>query len=63
MTAILCGRRVYEVTPEDRLWLLRAVHAEGRVERQVAQTLINLFACLYSGPRGRNRTLTELVRS
>jgi hypothetical protein len=34
----------YAVTPEDRLWLLRAVQAEGPPQLQVARALVNGFA-------------------
>lgn len=61
VATIVCGTRTYDVTHADKLWLLRAVQCEGRVERQVAQTLVNLFALLYS--RKAAPSLTELVRS
>lgn len=34
----------YALTAGDRLWLLRAVQAEGPVQSQVAEALVNLFA-------------------
>lgn len=36
----------YQPTTRDRLWLLRAVEAEGPVRRQVAQALVNRFTFL-----------------
>lgn len=37
------ARFVYEVTPDDELWLLRAVEAEGAPRADVAQALVNRF--------------------
>lgn len=63
MTIIVCGEHRYQVTTEDRLWLLRAVQVEGHVEEQVAQVLVNCFAFLHARSPGMFRTLTGLVRS
>jgi hypothetical protein len=63
MTTIICGSRRYEVTDEDRLWLLRAVEAEGPIEQQVAQTLVNCFAYLHSRKPKSCPTLTWLIRN
>lgn len=62
-TQIVCGSRLYTVTPEDELWLLRAVEAEGPVEQQVAQTLVNCFAYLHSRKPKSCPTLTWLIRN
>lgn len=51
----------YQPSPDDYLWLLRAVAAEGPVQAQVAQTLVNLFCLLRS--KGYKGTLTDLVRA
>lgn len=59
------GKR-YSVTPEDVLWLARAVEAESLDDekplddRRVAQTLVNCF-CLIASEH-RNYTLTRFVR-
>lgn len=63
MTMLICGEHRYRVTPDDRIWLLRAVQCEGRVEAQVAQVLVNLFAYLHSRSPGSAPSLTWLVRS
>lgn len=52
----------YEVTAEDRLWLARAVQAEGPVRADVARALVNLFAYLRSTGRHAG-TLAALVRA
>jgi hypothetical protein len=59
--AIKCGERLYEVTAEDRLWLLRAVAREGAVREQVAQTLINGFA--FHHAHRHMPTLTKWIRA
>ena len=50
-------------TDEDRLWLLRAVEAEGEPRPLVAQTLVNRFAWLWDTTPAKYLTLTELVRA
>jgi hypothetical protein len=50
-------------TDEDRLWLLRAVEAEGEPRTLVAQTLVNRYAWLFEEVPGKYLTLTDLVRS
>jgi len=50
-----------EVTPADRLWLLRAVQAEGEPRQAVAEALVNLHALRRAG--GANVTLTQTVRA
>lgn len=47
----------------DRLWLLRAVEAEGEPRDLVAQTLVNRWAWLWDETPGRWLTLAELVRA
>jgi hypothetical protein len=56
------GRQV-PWTDEDRLWLLRAVEAEGEPHVLVAQTLVNRFAWMFDEQPARFLTLTDLVRS
>jgi hypothetical protein len=51
----------YSPTAEDYTWLLRAVLAEGPVQNQVAQTLVNCFC--HTRSRGSKLTLTDLVRA
>jgi hypothetical protein len=51
----------YEPTSTDRVWLLRAVAAEGKPHAGVAQALVNLFMLRRS--RGSLQTLATLVRS
>jgi len=51
----------YDVTEADRLWLLRAVHAEGPPHAEVAQTLLNGF--MAARARGYSGTLTQYVRA
>lgn len=63
MTTLVCGEHLYQVTEGDRLWLLRAVAAEGPDESQVAQTLVNCFAYLYSRKPAPHRSLTWLIRA
>lgn len=51
-------------TDDDRLWLLRAVEAEGEPRALVAQTLVNRWAWLMdSSLRAKYPTLTSLVRA
>lgn len=52
-----------EVTPEDRLWLLRAVAREGAPHDLVAQALVNRWAYLHDQRPGLYPTLAELVRA
>lgn len=56
------GDWTYDVTPEDRLWLLRAVEAEGPSQELVARALVNLFAWARTKYNSR-RTLGELVQA
>lgn len=49
-------------TAEDRLWLLRAVQAEGEPRQQVAVALVNLYA-LSSARGGPFPSLSALVRA
>lgn len=58
---VKAGRSEYVVTPDDRLWLLRAVQAEGAPESAVASALVNLHALRRA--QGRRETMAELVRS
>lgn len=51
----------YEVTPQDRLWLLRSVEAEGAPRRDIAQVLVNGFA--WNRSRGGRGTLADWVRA
>jgi hypothetical protein len=51
----------YAITAEDRLWLARAVEAEGAPAEDVARTLVNLFAQLRT--RGFGGSLAALVRA
>lgn len=53
--------RPYEPTAEDRLWLSRAVAAEGAPQADVARTLVNLF--MLQRAKGSDQTLTKLVRA
>jgi hypothetical protein len=55
--------RTYTVTPEDHLWLLRAVEYEGAVQAQVAQTLVNCFCQRAARLRPGRLTLTQHVRA
>lgn len=51
----------YVVTPDDVLWLRRAVQAEGEPRAEVARALVRLHAL--TRMRGSTRTLAELVRA
>lgn len=51
----------YEPTTEDKLWLARAVQAEGKPELRVARALVNLF--MLQRAQGRTQTLAGLVRA
>lgn len=51
----------YVVTDDDRLWLLRAVAAEGAYALDVARALVNLF--VWSKRKAPALTLETLVRS
>jgi len=51
----------YEPTAEDRLWLLRAVEAEGSPRSMVARALVNLF--VHQRTTGGKRTLAQVVRA
>lgn len=55
------ARFVYEVTPDDELWLLRAVEAEGAPRADVAATLVNKFVWRRARTPFRG-TLAEHVR-
>lgn len=48
---------------DDRLWLLRAVQAEGAPQALVAQTLVNRWAWLADEAKGKYWKLRELVRA
>lgn len=63
MTTVLRaeGARPYAVTAGDRLWLSRAVQAEGPPETHVAQALVNGF--MLSRSRGYTKSLGEYVRA
>lgn len=52
----------YDVTADDRLWLLRAVAAEGPPSEMVARTLVNGFARA-RGERAFRGSLEDWVRS
>ncbi len=52
----------YSITSEDRLWLLRAVQAEGPPQLQVARALVNGFAWARS-QRKYQGSLMAWVRS
>lgn len=52
-----------EITPEDSLWLARAVEAEGEPRDQVAQVLVNRWAHLWDRFPGTYPTLTSLIRA
>lgn len=51
------------VTADDRLWLARAVEAEGAPRDLVAQVLVNRWAWLADEHPGLYPTLTSLVRA
>lgn len=53
----------YEVTELDRLWLLRAVEAEGEPREYVARALINLFAWARENGKAIGESLTKTVRA
>lgn len=53
----------YVVTPEDRLWLLRAVEGEGAPKALVAQALVNRFVWLLQRPRAPYGSLASFVRA
>ena len=69
MQAIIASNgQTYVVTPADRLWLLRAVQAEGPVQAQVAEALVNLFAYRMSRGElnpssGKAPSLQSLIRA
>lgn len=51
------------ITSDDRLWLARAVDAEGAPETLVAQTLVNRWANLHDAQPYAYPTLASLVRA
>lgn len=51
----------YKPTAEDRLWLLRAVEAEGSPRKAVAQVLVNGFS--WNRSRGGKGSLCEWIRA
>lgn len=55
--------RPLQFTPEDVLWLSRAVEAEGEPRDLVAQTLVNRWAWLTDTQPGRYARLADLVRA
>lgn len=55
------GKNGYTPTSDDRLWLLRAVQAEGKPQPMVARALVNLF--MRARAAGSSQTLAQLVRS
>lgn len=55
------GAQPYEPTADDRLWLSRAVSAEGAPYDGVARALVNLFMLQRS--KGNRQTLATLVRA
>jgi hypothetical protein len=50
-----------KASPADRLWLMRAVQAEGEPRRAVAEALVNLYALHAS--KGGASSLAEIVRA
>lgn len=50
-----------EASAADRLWLLRAVQAEGEPRRAVAEALVNLYA--WQRSRGGKASLESIVRA
>ena len=61
---LIAGTMTYEPTPDDVLWLLRAVAAEGPPQDRVAETLINGFMWARSeGLWGSKRSLADWVRA
>jgi hypothetical protein len=57
------GKASYEVTADDRLWLLRAVQAEGAPRVGIARALVNLFVLLRSRGSAVAESLMRLVRA
>ncbi len=57
------GGKTLRWDEDDRLWLLRAVEAEGAPRDLVAQTLVNRWAWLSDTTPGRYFKLSELVRA
>ncbi len=55
-------RFLYALTPEDRLWWVRAIWREGAPQIAVGHTLLQRFAYLYS-TGGPHRTLTAFLRA
>lgn len=53
----------YEVSADDKLWLLRAVEAEGAPKELVARTLINLFAWARAHGKEIGQSLAKTVRT
>lgn len=53
----------YEITPEDLIWLKRAVEHEGAPQESVANTLINLFTMLWTLKHSKFRDLKTLVQA
>ncbi len=60
LTARGAAVQPYEVTPNDVLWLRRAVQAEGPIQKQVAYVLINGF--VWNRSKGGRGTLADWVR-
>jgi len=54
---VTSGNGSKRVTTDDRLWMLRAVQAEGEPRRDVAQALVNLWMAAGKG------SLASLVRA
>jgi hypothetical protein len=52
----------YAITPNDLLWLSRAVEHEGAPQTDVARTLVNLFTLVWSRRPGNGKTLGALIR-
>ena len=61
MKLVFRDGKTYEPTADDKLWLLRAVEAEGPIPHQVARALVNGFGLLYSS--GQYKTLAQFVRA
>lgn len=58
------GGTKYEPTEDDKLWLLRAVQAEGAPQLGVARALVNRFMMLRaSNARPLHQTLAAFVRA
>jgi hypothetical protein len=51
----------YTITPDDSIWLARAVEAEGPIQAQVAAALVNGFCFVRS--RGYTKSLTQFIRA